>query len=158
MGGLSRIQYKSRKVIAGFFVVLFVVSFFAQNLSKTVYSLSPEDPIAEVFTPSNPIVVLYNNQDEDEATKLAFEIEKDENVKSVMSYSTTLGRVCTSKEMSNLINSMGVPTNIDASLLDVLYYSYYDGTILPMTVSEMLTLISEKIVANPMFSILLMKI
>lgn len=152
MGLLARFQYKARKPIAIFFVVLFVVSFFAQNLSKTVYTLSPEDPIADVFTPSNPIVVLYNNEDEQKISELAVEIEKDENVKSVMSYSTTLGREFTSQGMVDMIDSMGIPMSIDSSLLDVIYYAYYGGKLLPMTASEVMKFISDEVVTNPMFS------
>ncbi len=152
MGFLSRFQYKARKPIAIFFVILFVVSFFGQYLSKTVYSLSPEDPIAEVFTPSNPIVVLYNNEDEKKASELAVQLEKDENVKSVMSYSTTLGREFTSQGMVDMIDSMGIPMSIDSSLLDVIYYAYYDGKLLPMSASELMNFISNDIVPNPMFS------
>ena len=152
MGLLSRFQYKARKPIAIFFVILFVVSFFAQNLSKTVYTLSPEDPIADVFTPSNPIVVLYNNDDEQKMSELAVKLEKDENVKSVMSYSTTLGREFTSQGMVDMIDSMGIPMSIDSSLLDVIYYSYYGGKLLPMTASEFMNFISKEIAINPMFS------
>ncbi len=152
MGLLSRFQYKARKPIAIFFVVLFVASLFGQNLSKTVYSLSPEDPIADVFTPSNPIVVLYNNDDEQKISELAVQLEKDENVKNVMSYSTTLGREFTSKGMVDMIDGMGIPMSIDSSLLDVIYYSYYGGELLPMTASEVMNFISNEVVTNPMFS------
>lgn len=152
MGLLARFQYKARKPIAIFFVILFVVSFFAQNLSKTVYTLSPEDPIAEIFTPSNPIVVLYNNEDEQKISELAIELEKDENVKSVMSYSTTLGREFTSQGMIDMIDGMGIPMSIDSSLLDVIYYSYYGGKLLPMTAPQLMNFISNDIVTNPMFS------
>ncbi len=152
MGLLSRFQYKARKPIAIFFVIILVVSFFGQNLSKTVYSLSPEDPINDVFTPSNPIVVLYNNEDEENISKLATKLEDDDNVKSVMCYSTTLGREFTSQGMIEMIDSMGVPMNIDSSLLDVIYYIYHDGESLPMTISEFMNFISNDIVSNPMFS------
>ena len=152
MGLLSRFQYKARKPIAIFFVILFVAAFFGQNLSKTVYSLSPEDPIADVFTPSNPVVVLYNNDDEQKMSELAIELEKDDNVKSVMSYSTTLGREFTSQGMVDMIDSMGIPMSIDSSLLDVIYYSYYGGKLLPMTASEVMNFISNEVVTNPMFS------
>lgn len=152
MGLLSRFQYKARKPIAIFFVILFVASFFGQNISKTVYSLSPEDPIAEIFTPSNQIVVLYNNDDEQKMSELATELEEDENVKSVMSYSTTLGREFTSEGMVDMIDGMGIPMSIDSSLLDVIYYSYYGGELKPMTASGVMNFISDEIVTNPMFS------
>ena len=152
MGLISRFQYKMRKPIVIFFVVLFVASFIGQNFSKTVYSLSPEDPIADVFTPSNPIVALYHNEDEEKMAALAEELEKDENVKSVLSYSTTLGREFTSQGMVDMIDGMGIPMSIDSSLLNVIYYNYYDGKLLPMSASEFMNFISDEIVTNPAFS------
>ena len=152
MGLLSRFQYKARAPIAILFVILFVVSFYGQNLSKTVYSLSPEDPIADVFTPSNPIVVLYNNEDEKKVTDSIWQFENDKNVKNIMCYSTTLGRKYTSQGMVDMIDSMGVPMSMDPSLLDMIYYNYHNGETSPMTVVNLMNFISEKIMVNPMFS------
>ena len=152
MGLLSRFQYKARAPIAIFFVILFTVSFYGQNLSKTVYSLSPEDPIADVFTPSNPIVVLYNNEDEEAIKNSLWQYETDENIKNIMCYSTTLGKEYTSYDMVNMIDSMGVSMSFDPSLLDIIYYNYHNGETSPMTVATLMNFISEKIAPNPMFS------
>lgn len=48
-------------------------------------------------------MVLYNNQDEAAVSALADRLEDDPNVKSAMSYSTTLGRQCTAEQMANAI-------------------------------------------------------
>lgn len=153
MGLLAKGQFKLRRVIAIFFVVLFVGSYILQGYTQIAYSLSPEDPIAEVFAPSNPIVVLYNNADEDCIADMAAELEENENVKSVMSYSTTLGQEFTSQGMVDMIDSMGVAMSIDSSLLDIIYYSYYAGDkLLSMTVPQFVNFISDEIIPNPMFS------
>lgn len=153
MGLLAKGQFKLRRVIAIFFVVLFAGSYILQGYTQIAYSLSPEDPIAEVFTPSNPIVVLYNNADEDRIADLAAELEENENVKSVMSYSTTLGQEFTSQGMVDMIDSMGVAMSIDPSLLDIIYYSYYSGDkLLSMTIPQLFDFISNEIIPNPMFS------
>lgn len=153
MGWLSKAQFKGRKVITVVFVVLFVASIFGQNLTETVFSLSPVDPIADVFTPSNQIVALYKNDDEKKMSELAEQLEKNIDVKSVVSYSTTLGRKYTSQGMIDMISGMGIPMGIDVSMLDLIYYSYYgDGKLIDMTVPEVINFISTEIAANPMFS------
>ncbi len=153
MGALSRIQYKGRKGIAVFFVILFIVSIFGQNLTQTVFSLSPEDPIAEVFTPSNPIIALYKNEDEQKMSEIAEQLSEDISVKNVMSYSTTLGKKFTSQGMVDMILDMGIPLSIDPSLIDLIYYSYYgDGKLIDMTVTEVIDFVSTNIISNPMFS------
>lgn len=153
MGLVAKGQFKLRKVIAIFFVVLFAGSYILQGYTQIAYSLSPEDPIAEVFTPSNPIVVLYNNADEDRIAGMTAELEENENVKSVMSYSTTLGQEFTSQGMVDMIDNMGVAMSIDPSLLDIIYYSYYSGDkLISMTIPQLFDFISNEIIPNPMFS------
>lgn len=153
MGLVAKGQFKLRKVIAIFFVVLFAGSYILQGYTQISYSLSPEDPIAEVFTPSNPIVVLYNNADEDRIAGMTAELEENENVKSVMSYSTTLGQEFTSQGMVDMIDNMGVAMSIDPSLLDIIYYSYYSGDkLISMTIPQFFDFISNEIIPNPMFS------
>lgn len=153
MGLLSKGQFKLRKAIAIFFVILFAGSYILQGYTQIAYSLSPEDPIAEVFTPSNPIVVLYNNADEEKMSEIASQLAEDESVKSVMSYSTTLGREFTSQGMVDMIDSMGVAISIDPSLLDIIYYSYFNGeSLLSMTVPQFFDFLSNEIMPNPMFA------
>ncbi len=152
MGLLSKGQFKLRKIIAVFFVVIFAGAYIVQGYAQIAYSLSPEDPIAEVFTPSNPIVVLYNNEDEERAIDMIAELEENENVKSVMSYSTTLGVAYTSHGMVDMIDNMGVAMSIDPSLLDIIYYSYFNGeNLMTMTIPQLFDFISNEIMPNPMF-------
>ena len=153
MGLVAKGQFKLRKVIAILFVIIFAGSYVLQGYAKISYALSPEDPIAEVFAPSNPIVVLYNNEDEERANELITELELNENVKSVTSYSTTLGMKYTSQGMVDMIDDMGVAMSIDPSLLDIIYYSYYNGdNLLSMTVAQFFDFISNEIIPNPLFA------
>ena len=153
MGPVAKSQFKLRRVIAILFVVIFAGSYLLQGFAKISYALSPEDPIADVFAPSNPIVVLYNNEDEDRANELISDLEWNENVKSVMSYSTTLGMKYTTQGMVDMIDDMGVAMSVDSSLLDIIYYSYYNGdNLLSMTVAQFFNFISEEIIPNPMFA------
>ncbi len=153
MGLVAKSQFKLRKVIAIFFVILFAGSYVLQGFAQISYALSPEDPIAEVFAPSNPIVVLYNNEDEDNVNDMIDELEWDGNVKNIMSYSTTLGMKYTSHGMVDMIDDMGIAMSIDSSLLDIIYYSYYNGdNLLSMTVAQFFDFISNEIIPNPLFA------
>lgn len=153
MGFVAKGEFKLRKVIAILFVIIFAGSYILQGYTQIAYSISSDDPIAEVFTPSNPIVMLYSNDDEDRIADMAAELEKDENVKSVMSYSTTLGQSFTADGMVDMIDNMGVAMSLDPSLLDILYYSYYSGDeLLTMTLPELCDFISNEIIPNPAFS------
>ena len=79
-------------LLAAAFVLLFAGTYILQLSTQIAYTLTDTDPVAEVFPPDNPIVVLYNNADEDAVAALADRLEADPNVKSAMAYSTTLGR------------------------------------------------------------------
>lgn len=153
MGLLSKVQYKIRKPLAIFFAILFVVTALLQSTTKIVYSISPEDPIADVFTPSNPVILLYNNEDEESANKVIEEFENKDVVKNIMSYSNTLGKEYTSSGIMSMIDDMGIPMTIDSSLIDLVYYTYFnDGKTLPMTISQVVNFIKYNVMNNDMFS------
>lgn len=111
LAGLGRFSYRWRGVIAAVFVLLFAGAYILQLSTQISYTLTDPDPVAEVFPPDNPLVVLYNNQDEDAVAQLADRLEDDPNVKSAMSYSTTLRRQCTAEQMANAIGALeaGIP-------------------------------------------------
>ena len=153
MGLLSKIQFKLRKPLAIFFAILFVATAVLQGTTKIVYSLSPEDPVAEVFPPSNPIILLYNNEDEENANKVIKEFETRNVVKNVMSYSNTLGKKFTSRGLVSMIDDMGISMPIDASLIDLVYYCYFNGMkTTPVTVSQLINFISNEVLTNEMFT------
>ncbi len=152
-GKVASFSYKGRKVIAVVFAVLFVGMYFLQNITEITYTISTEDEIAEVFPTANPVVMLYENKDEDKIAPVAYKLEEHEKVNSVLSYSTTLGRSCTTNEMVSTINSLGADMGLDASLLSVLYYDKFAGSAVDeLTLSQVLNFISEKVVPNKLFA------
>lgn len=152
-GKVASGSYKGRKVIAVVFVVLFVGTYFLQNMTEISYTIQTEDEIAEVFPTANPIVMLYENKDEDKIAPIAYKFEEHEKVNSILGYSTTLGRSCTANEMVNTIEALGADMGIDASLLSVLYYDKFAGEgEEELTLSQVLKFISEKVIPNKMFA------
>ena len=87
-------------------MLLFAGTYGLQLSTQIAYTLTDTDPVAEVFPPDNPIVVLYNNADEDAVAALADRLEADPNVKSAMSYSTTLGRQYTATQMADIVGAL----------------------------------------------------
>ena len=149
LGGFS---YRFRSVIAILFVVLFIAAGYLQSGTKTVYTLSEKDTIADVFPKDNTIVLLYSNADESKIADIVAALEK-EDVKNIVSYPTTIGKQCTVKEMSDMLSNMGESLQIDEKLLNIVYYHYRtNGKTDPMTLSDFIGFLSDKVAVDPMFS------
>ena len=150
LGGFS---YRFRSVIAILFVVLFIATGYLQSGTKTVYTLSEKDPIADVFPKANTFVLLYDNTDEDNIADIVSALEERDGVKTVVSYPTTIGKQCTVKEMSNMLTEMSGDLQVDEKLLNLVYYHYHtDGKTEPMTLSAFIGFLSDTAATDPMFS------
>ncbi len=150
LGGFS---YRFRSVIAILFVVLFIATGYLQSGTKTVYTLTEKDSIADVFPKDNTLVLLYENTDEDNIAEIASTLEKKDCVKSVVSYPTTIGKQCTVKEMSDMLSKMGESLQIDEKLLNIVYYHYRsNGKTEPMTLPDFVGFLSDTVAVDPMFS------
>ena len=148
---LGIFSYRFRSVIAVLFVVLFIGTGYLQSGTKTVYTLSEKDPIAEVFTKDNTLLLLYDNADEDKIADIVSALEKKDGVKSVISYPTTIGRQRTVKEMAEMLKDTESDLQVDEKLLNLVYYHYYaKGMTEPMTLSEFVGFLSDTASADPM--------
>ena len=152
MGGLAKFSYRSRHIFALLFIPLFIGMFFLQQNTDTAYTLSTKDPIADVFPKTSTMVILYNNRDEEKIAQLSDKMEADENIQTVLNYSTTLRRKCPVQQLSDLTKEMGGGLELDPSLLNIVYYEYFNGTTGSMTVSQFLNFVSNEIAPNPQFS------
>ena len=127
LAALGRFSYRGRGAIAAAFVLLFAGTYILQLSTQIAYTLTDADPVAEVFPPDNPIVVLYNNADEDAVAALADRLEADPNVKSAMAYSTTLGRQYTAAQMANVVGALDASIPVSADMLGMIYYDAHSG-------------------------------
>lgn len=150
LGGFS---YRFRGVIAVLFVLLFIGTGYLQYGTKTVYTLSEKDMIADVFPKDNTLVLLYENADENKIAEIASVLEKKDGVKSVVSYPTTIGKQCSVKEMSDMLSVMGGGLQASEKLLHLVYYHYHaNGKTAPMTLSDFLGFLSGTVADDPMLS------
>ena len=153
LAGLGRFSYRWRGVIAAAFVLLFAGAYVLQLSTQISYTLTDPDPVAEVFPPDNPLVVLYHNQDEAAVSALADRLEDDPNVKSAMSYSTTLGRQCTAEQMANAIGALEAGIPVSADMLGMIYYDVHGGgQSVTMTAAQFLRFLSQNVANNASFA------
>lgn len=148
---LGRFSYRFRGIIAALFVLIFLGTGYLQSGTKTVYTLAEKDAIADIFPKNNPLVLLYENSDEDKIAEIAEELQKSDGAKSVISYPTTIGRQYTAKEMVSLLSDMEF--NVDEKLLNIIYCRYNSGgKIKPMTLPSFIVFLTETVSSDPLFS------
>ncbi|MDR1905983.1 MAG: MMPL family transporter, partial [Clostridiales bacterium] len=150
-GGLARLGFGGRRILACVFGVLFAGSLFLQSFAQTTYSLKAEDAIADVFPKSNTIVLLYENIDSEDVAKIAELLGDDQRVKSASSYSSTIGKPYTAAELAGVVSAMGLDAPIDPAIIDIIFYAYYSkGQTVRLTVGEFLRFIADNS-DNPLF-------
>ncbi len=148
-GGVFRI----RNFLIPIFCVLLVGMGFLQSRTGVSYTLAAEDPIEDIFPEDNSIVMLYNNQDEDRIADLVSYFDRDEHIKSAVSFPTLLGKEYTAEELADQMTDLAGDMDLSADLLQILYYDYYAGDAIPdLTVSEFLNFLGDSVVENETFA------
>ncbi|MDE7131860.1 MAG: MMPL family transporter [Lachnospiraceae bacterium] len=152
MGRLGTFSYKFRYAVLGAFVIFFVGTVLLKGNTNVSYTFSEENEIDSVFPANNSIVLLYANSDEPSANELAGYLEKDENVVSVMSYGSTIGKGYSAEDLANVMEDMGSDISIDKSMMDLIFYEYHEGTSEGhMTLAEFVSFLQNDIMQNEMF-------
>lgn len=160
MGALSRFSHKFRYIFTALFVVMFVAFGIMQNNTQIIYSLEMGDPIAEIFPPTNMVVMVYDNDDEKTAAQMAEELESDPKINQVLGYPNLLAKEYTAAEMLDSIDSLssafGVSMTqgmeIDESMLRLIYYSYHNGEMQDVTMSDFIKFLTEDIANSSAFN------
>ena len=129
--------YRCRYAMVGLFVALFVVGIIFNGDAKIEYFLYPayddKTVVESVFPISNPLVVLYRNEEEEKIAAIVGEVAGYDNVKSINAYATTLGMKLTQSEAlaafstlaGDAINPDALPDGIDMEwAIGELYRSY----------------------------------
>ena len=112
MDGISRFSFRGKYGITGFFAVLFVVLYLLKGNTLITYSMTEQTDVDKVFPKTNTLVVVYENKDEDATAALASELENEPSVKSVMTYSTTLGKEYTASELVTMLQASGFQSSL----------------------------------------------
>ncbi len=159
MDGISRFSFRGKYGITGFFAVLFVVLYLLKGNTLITYSMTEQTDVDKVFPKTNTLVVVYENKDEDAIAALAPELENDPSVKSVMTYSTTLGKEYTAPELVTMLQASGFQSSLlNENTVSILYQQYfgkdnYDASC-SMTMEQLFDE-AEKLVANKAYAALI---
>ncbi|MCL2247933.1 MAG: MMPL family transporter [Oscillospiraceae bacterium] len=90
MARLGSFAYKARFVIVGIFVVLFSVSFLVRDDILITYSQESYDEVFQTFDPGSPVVIVYENSDEERISSLVATWGEHPSVDRIESYYTTM--------------------------------------------------------------------
>ena len=152
MNWAATFSHKLRYLLAGLFGLLFIGAFLLQRQTDIAYTLVKDDPVAGVFPMDNPLVLEYENPDEENLVELLDDLDQDDHVKSVMGYGSIFGKPLTSVKLVDMLSEMGGDMELDPAVINMLYYKYYTGGKTgTMTVSKFFTFISDVIMKDAAF-------
>ena len=87
-------------------VMLFFASWYFSQRTTIFFSANAESKIEEVFPSPNPMLVIYDTQDEASIPALADSLMALPSVQTIISYPTLLGQQLTPAEMTHHISSL----------------------------------------------------
>ncbi len=153
MDWAAKYSYRFRVPITFFLVLLFAGSYILQANTGIAYTLAEDDQVAEYFPADNTIVVIYNNEDEAAIPALVSRLEADENVKSVVGYSTALGKPLTAVQMHKALSEMGGDMQLSPELITMLYWAKFHGmSTEAMTAADFLTFLCTTVTTDETFA------
>ena len=121
-GTLARFEMKFRIPLAVIFVALFVVAFIFQQRTPINYAAIWDTPIGKIFPPDNPVILLYDNEDDVVVPDILDTLAQDPNVLSCLSYPGLMSRGYTAEEMAQRFSSLS--PLITEDMLRIVYYAY----------------------------------
>lgn len=149
MNKLASFSYSARYIILAVFVALFAGSFFLKSNVGINYTMNAFDEVYKVFTPDNPVVVIYENRDEANIAAVAEKWNVNAYVASVNAYSTTLGKELTSAELAGV-------AEMDETLVALMYNYYFsekgETTEKKMTLGNFIQFLQNDVVSNELFA------
>lgn len=150
---LGKFSKKCRYVVLGVFIVFFICMILIKGNTPIIYNLIEETDVDKVFTPSNSIIMLYNNDAEENISDFISDLEKEDSVKSVTAFSNTLGKEYSAQELSNQLSAMSDDIALESTMINYIYYLYHSsGKTDPIALPDFLDFLQNDIMKNDMFS------
>ena len=147
-----------------FLVVLFGTSWWLSRKTEITFSTNGESQIAKVFPKMNPVIVVFDTQDEMNVIDLADSLKGAPYLQAVISYPTLLKEPYTAPELTQHIaelvedmhDYMPEIENVDKLTPEVMQMVYYlhsgEGDSLQIEFPELMRFIREDCLNNPMFA------
>lgn len=118
---VARFERAFRWPLAVVFVAFFVAAFILQRRTEINFSAYWPTPITDAFPPDNPVMLLYDTDEEARIPDLLDTLAEDPEVVSTLSYPSLALKQLTAKEMTERFSS--ISPLITEDLLDIVYYA-----------------------------------
>lgn len=118
---VARFERAFRWPLLVLFVAFFVAAFILQKRTEINFSAYWPTPITDAFPPDNPVMLLYDTEEEAKIPDLLDSLSQDPDVISTLSYPSLALKQLTAKEMTERFSS--ISPLITEDLLDVVYYA-----------------------------------
>jgi len=163
---LARFSWRARGFLAAGFAVMFAAFFFLQGNTPIAFTLTKADPIVHVFPPENPLVLVYENGDEEAAAELGERIAAVDGVTQVISWPGLFGKAYTAEELAGVLEGFGgmgfdpSGLSLDPALLRLVYSYWYLGSAVPeekqrMTIPGLFGFVQDTVLNSPLFGALI---
>ncbi len=153
----------SHKIPMAFFAVcLFAFAYYFAGKTEIFFCTNGESEIEKVFPQPNPVIILYENEDQEHIIPLAEKLQHVDGVQAIISYPTLLQQHYRADEMVGYIQSMTtqyremmpdtLPLDIlTPQLMQTLYYMHsHRDTAVTMTFPEMINFIETQCLDDPL--------
>ena len=130
---LARFEVRHRILIAVFFAIFFVSSYFLSKRTEISFSNTWPTEITREFPPQNQTLLLYRTDEQEKIIPLIDSLKSDSKVETAMSYPSIMLKKRTADEMIGFIREMSVMlpaggesidnTMLSPDLLDIVYYA-----------------------------------
>lgn len=147
MSWLGAFEYKIRFLAIPLFLIIFASCLFAKSGLGYEYTLTKINSVGDVFDLDNQIAVIYDNDDEEVIADYCQSLKKNDNIKDVLCYGTTLNESLKYNELNDKIASFGMTdSTIEEYLIKLVYYKYYNGDKdLSLKISSLINFIETEI-------------
>lgn len=161
---LGRFVTHHKVTLVIFLVLLFGTSWWLSRKTDITFSTNGESQIAKVFPKMNPMVMVFDTQDEMKVISLADSIKDNPHVQAVVSYPTLLKEPQTAAELTEHIQELVVEMHdyipefndldlLTPMLMQMVYYMRAGaGDTLTIGFPELMKFIREDCLDNPMFA------
>lgn len=161
---ISKFVTHHKVTLVIFIVLLFGSSYYFSRQTDITFSTNGKSKISEVFPRLNPMLVVYDTQDESGVMQLADSIRQSENVVTIVSYPTLLKSQFTAEELTNHIKRLTVDmadympsidnmSMLTPELMQVVYYLHSgSGDTLTVRFPEIMRFIKDDCLNNPLFA------
>lgn len=119
---LARFEVRWRAVLAALFVGIFTAAFLLQRRTEIAFAAIWETQVAKYFPQQNPMILMYETEEEDEIPGILDTLQRDTHVASVFSYPALIKKGHTVKELTEELSSMS--PMITEDIVKAVYYSY----------------------------------